>query len=162
MKRAFPVIVLIFALGVVGTPPSQAIFGLSSCEKVKKSVLANEKTINELAISLSKYVGKNLPQNVSDPLLKLQDPKMDVVVRMLKDEFNNPKCFTRTQNLEINARRDAKWSLYTFIPYYRYAIVKSDEKCQGVLQKIEPSDFCLIRWEVKITDAHTITSIYES
>jgi hypothetical protein len=114
MKRAILIsLVLIFA---TLTPPSaQAIFGLSKCEKAKKQLSVIE---NSLITTLASVGGNEIEaQNVGwgffrgerKPFilnqrgiatinkLTLNDP----IPKIWKLAFNNPNCFTRTQNLQV-------------------------------------------------------------
>jgi hypothetical protein len=142
--------------------PAQAIFGLSTCEKVKKQVLAYEGQIDAISDYWRQYKGKTITPSLRTKFDIQSDPKNDVVLKLTKIQFNNPKCFTRTQNEEINARKAATWDFYYFVKFSMDAVLRSAKKCQADIQRILPSSDCLIRYDYKITETYSIPSIYNS
>jgi len=161
MKRLIFSLLLILGISASVTPPAQAIFGLSTCEKVKKQVLSYEGQVNAISDYWRQYKGKNILafRNEFD---KQSDPKNDVVLRLTKIQFNNPNCFTRTQNEEINARKAATWDFFYFVKFSMVPVLRSDKKCQADIQQILPSSDCLIRYDYKITETYSIPTIYKS
>ena len=91
-------------LSLLAAPSANGVFGLSACEKVKKSIIAEEKIGLE---SWKTYRGLALKHN--------QDPKWNVaiaqaIVEVLRsDKFiwqlakKNTKCYTSKQNATIRS-----------------------------------------------------------
>jgi hypothetical protein len=84
--------------------PSQAIFGLSTCEKVKKQILGFEKIEKPMVDDWQNYAGNRIWDYPSESQLTLQKRWTNIVnleVKMYALELNNPKCFTNSQNIYI-------------------------------------------------------------
>lgn len=84
--------------------PAQAIFGLSTCEKVKKKVLAFEKQEKVIAKTWDQYAGKARFDLERSTVAWLQTKWIELVnleVKMYTLEMNNLKCFTNTQQIYI-------------------------------------------------------------
>jgi hypothetical protein len=142
--------------------PAQAVFGLSACEKVKKQVLEYEKQINGIVSYWYAYKGKKIPSSLVSKFNKQVLGGNDVVQQLTKFEYNNPKCFTRTQNEEIQGRKTSDWNMTQFVKYDKDNILRTTKKCQDFWEKLQPSQECLIRTDITITDGFTIPSIYNS
>jgi hypothetical protein len=84
--------------------PAQAIFGLSTCEKVKKKILAFEKDEAVIAKTWDQYAGKSQFNMERSTKAWLQTKWIEIVnleVKMYALEMNNLKCFTNTQQIYI-------------------------------------------------------------
>ena len=93
-------------LGLLGSSltPAHAIFGLSKCEKVKKQILAYEKTEKPMIADWQNYSGEWIAAYSSKSQLEIQKRWTNIVnleVKMYALETNNPKCFTNSQNIYI-------------------------------------------------------------
>ncbi len=161
MKRIVVSAFLVLGMTVPLATPAQAIFGLSTCEKVKKQVLAYEKQINAISDFWQPYIGKALSQTLKNKLEFQQDAKNDVVVKLIRLQFNNPKCFTRSQNEEINARKAYPWNFGHFVNYNIKTVYKYTDECE-LTKNSNWSQNCLIRYDYIIYGTYTIPTIYDS
>jgi exosome complex RNA-binding protein Rrp4 len=148
--------VLVLGLTVSISSPAHAILGLSTCEKVKKRVLSLESELNSQLI----YWNRKISQQADPKLIpKLEAFESANLVRELwKLQYNNPKCFTRTQNIEIKARKNLTTG--DFVLWYVNNIKKNTKKCQSFEQAFEPTPDCIIREELKINKVYSMPSIY--
>jgi hypothetical protein len=142
--------------------PAQAIFGLSTCEKVKKQVLGYESQIDAISDYWRQYKGKNIPKSLVKKFNYQSDPENDVVLKLTKIQFNNPKCFTRTQNEEINARKDRPWNFDHFVWHTSSPVLRNLKECEDILEKISPSTRCLVYYKINIQETYSIPTIYKS
>lgn len=156
MKRLVLSAVLVLGLSVPATTPAQAIFGLSTCEKVKKKVLSLESEINTQIIYWNGKVSRQ-----ADPKLisKLEAyDSANLVGELWKLQYNNPKCFTRTQNIEIKARKNLKTG--DFVVWNVDTIRKNTKKCQSFGQAFTTTPDCVLRKELNIFDVYSLPTIY--
>jgi hypothetical protein len=152
---------LVMGLLASSMAPANAIFGLSKCEKVKKQVESLQKEINANSTFWDSYTGKYIPDSLIPKLLKFEDKSTDPIVMLTKLAYNNPKCFTRTQNEEIEGRKQREYSFETLVYRSKEAILKKTKKCNGIWQKISPTDDCVIKWKYKIEKVYLINNIYD-
>ncbi len=157
MKRALLSCALILGLSVPISNPAHAIFGLSTCEKVKKKVLSLESEIN----SQSAYWYSKQSSNADLKLVpKLQAyDAANLIKELWKLQYNNPKCFTRTQNVEINSRKNL--TTKDFVSWFIQTIRKNTKKCQSVEQLFETTPDCVQKKELRIYGVHSLPSIYD-
>jgi hypothetical protein len=104
MRRIFTSVILVFCLLGSSLTPAQAIFGLSKCEKVKKQILAYEKTEKPMIADWQNYSGEWIWNYSQESQRKIQKRWTNIVnleVKMYSLEINNPKCFTNSQNIYI-------------------------------------------------------------
>jgi hypothetical protein len=153
----------IVILGLLGSSmasvaPASAIFGLSTCEKVKKQVLDFEKKINNSASFWIKYQGKKIPDRLYPDLVAYQ--KEDLVSQMVKLEFNHPQCFTRTQNIEISGRQKANWNYLTFLFYSKSGLIEYSSKCFPRKYQITSEWPCVLKGSLKMQQVFSLQSIY--
>jgi len=110
MKRLSATLVLLMLFSLSSTVPANAIFGLSKCEKVKAE-------ITTLETKMSKYLNNVLGQYhtnniggydrkifvLTDGAVRNIDflTKLNPVPTIWKVSYNNPKCFSNTQQLRI-------------------------------------------------------------
>lgn len=89
MKR-FTVSLILLVLGFSTLPISQsnAIFGLSKCEKVQKQVFSIEKNINSKIVYLKKFEGKVLNGKPLSIYNSIIDSKF--MIELWKIGYNNP------------------------------------------------------------------------
>ena len=161
MKRVLLSAFLVLAMTFPLVTPAQAIFGLSTCEKVKKQVHSYEEQIDARSTYWSKYLNKTIPRSLVPLFDKQRSPENDLLVKLNKLQYNNPQCFTRTQNEQIIARKK-NWDFNDFVEFDRNTVLRQTKECQTIWEKMSPSAECLIRYEYKITETFTIPSIYQS
>jgi len=136
--------------------PADAVFGLSKCEKVKKQVLSLESQINEQSIY---WNGKKSQKADVNLIPKLEAyVAANLVGELWKLEYNNPKCFTRTQNIEINARKNLKPD--DLVVWYASTVRKNTKKCQTWEQALSATPECIIGKELRINGAFSLPTIY--
>ncbi len=117
MKRSLLSCVLVLGLTMPVSSPAHAIFGLSTCEKVKKQILAYEKIEKPLVKEWQNYAGDWIHSYSGESQLKIQQRWINLVnleVKMYTLEINNPKCFTNSQNIYIKNVYPA-WKKYQSI-----------------------------------------------
>lgn len=136
--------------------PANAILGLSTCEKVKKQVLNLEKQINNQSIYWNGKKSQRADLKLI-PQLEAYD-SANMVGELWKLQYNNPKCFTRTQNIEINARRNLNTG--NFVSWYVKKIMKKTKKCQSVEQLFNATPDCIERKELQINSVYSLPTIY--
>ena len=157
MKRNLASAIAVIGLLAASISPANAVFGLSKCEKVKKQVLSLESEINKEII----YWNGRISQQADPKLI----PKLEafesanLVGELWKVQYNNPKCFTRTQNIEIKARKN--WKTGNFVLWYVSNIRKNTKKCQSFEQAFEPTQDCILRKELKINGVYFLPTIYK-
>jgi hypothetical protein len=108
--------VSLFALLCVNAPPAGAIFGIGACEKLKKSILSEEKIGRESWVFYTdswKAHNRDPKWNVflADALAEIH--KSDKIVWSLAAK--NKKCFTPKENAEI--RRQLSFTNKTLNDY---------------------------------------------
>jgi hypothetical protein len=157
MKRKLASAIVVFGLLASSMTPASAVFGLSKCEKVKKQVLSLESELN----AQINYWNRKISQQADPKLI----PKLEafdsanLVGELWKLQYNNPKCFTRTQNIEIKARKNL--STRNFVLWYVSNIRKNTKKCQSFEQAFEPTQDCILRKELKINGVYFLPTIYK-
>jgi hypothetical protein len=117
-------------LSLLNPAPSNAILGLSTCEKVKKQVLQMEKIVNDEIRYWNMRVGQEIVNKMQirgNNFESKNYPK-----RIWKIAYNNQKCFTPSQNLEINRRtsNEGKSNTYYLINFRNDSRGYGDE-CKG-------------------------------
>jgi hypothetical protein len=136
--------------------PANAILGLSKCEKVKKQVLSLESELNKQIVYWS---GKKSQQADVKLIPKLEAfVAANLVGELWKLEYNNPKCFTRTQNIEIKARKN--WQPGNFVSWYVNTVPKNIKKCQTLQQFLTTTPDCILRKELVINAVYSLPTIY--
>jgi hypothetical protein len=125
VKRIILVLLLAIATIVPSVSPASAIFGLGTCEKVSKQILALEKQITNV---FTKGLGYNYEQVVFGNKETLWEPTpatiamvkkviaKDPVPQIWKLATNNPKCFTNTQNMRVAAMKNSTYNDYFMYP----------------------------------------------
>ena len=170
VKKKLISLLIFFAFSFQLTPPANAIFGLSTCEKVKKQILDYENRINAAARKYSAYVA-NVPLTFEKPNVPLRFEKEFIEYRkanwageIVKIAYNNPKCFTRTQRIEINLRKKANWESSYFLTWNKRPIVKKTKACRPddifFVYSLQKGDPCFLRWKLEIIEVYSIPSIY--
>jgi len=157
MKRLLSILLpFILILGfIIPIQPANAIFGLSKCEKVKKEIQKNENQINSDVYYWKLYLGKIIPLSLESKLKKdLASPLLNDIWRT---GFNNPNCFTRSQNLQIKELK--KWSMGLFLQTLVTDVFK-DGKCQEMKYWLKHYDECKIRRGWIITEVLSLPSLY--
>jgi hypothetical protein len=118
--------------------PAHAIFGLSQCEKTKKAISSLEtQTIKLLdgvrgdyyTTNISGYDSKIFILSSSGVASVDSLQKLDPIPKIWKLAFNNPSCFTNTQNLRVTAlgkMRTNDFADYSVGKKYKYS-----DYCKG-------------------------------
>lgn len=170
MKKKLIPFLLLFVFLFQLTPPANAIFGLSTCEKVEKQILDYENRINAAARKYVIYVA-NVPGTFDKPDVPLKFEKEFKKYRkanwageIVKIAYNNPKCFTRTQRVEINLRKKEKWNSSSFLTWNMRPIGKKTKACRPddviFVYSLREGDPCFLRWKLEVSEVYSITSIY--
>jgi hypothetical protein len=156
MKKRLTAGLLVIGLSALSLTPANAIFGLSNCEKVKKQVISLESKINKQSVY---WIGKKSQRADLNliPQLEAYD-SANLVGELWKLEYNNPKCFTRTQNIEINARKNLNTG--DLVSWYIKIVRKNTKKCQSVEQLFSTSKDCILRKELQISEVYSLKTIY--
>ena len=136
--------------------PASAVFGLTKCEKVKKQVLRLESELN----AQINYWNRKISQQADPKLIpKLQAfDSANLVSEVWKVQYNNPKCFTRTQNIEIEARKNL--TTRDLVLWFVNNVNKNTKKCQSFEQAFDPIPECILRKELKINKVYSLPTIY--
>lgn len=145
LKRKVIAVCFVVLISVSMATPSHAIFGLSTCEKVKKQILAQEKRITDL---FTKSLGTNYEQVAFKEKETLWEPTSntlrmvekvianDPVSQIWKIATNNPKCFTNTQNMQIVMMKDQSIMTYIYYPASKRKY-KNTGECKILMETTE-------------------------
>jgi hypothetical protein len=135
MKRKLVSAGVAIGLLVASMAPASAILGLSKCEKVHKEV----KTIEKKFLSDYRGIRANAVDDDGTSVLALTPASIlliatirtnDPIPKIWKIGFNNPKCFTNTQNLQIKSMKNKTISNYfDYTPWNTYS---SSAKCKNL------------------------------
>jgi hypothetical protein len=120
-------------LSLSNTVPAQAIFGLSKCEKVKAEITSLETKISRYLNNVrGDYYTTNI-RGYDDKIFILTASgvrnvdllaKLDPIPTIWKVSYNNPKCFTNTQQLrtkELEKMRTISLASYRNEEKYTYS-----------------------------------------
>ena len=135
-KLASGIVILgLFGSSMASTAPASAVLGLSKCEKVHKEV----KTIESKFLSDYRNIRANPVDDDGTSVLALTPASIvliakirtnDPIPKIWKIGFNNPKCFTNTQNLQIKSMKNKTISNYfDYTPWNTYS---SSAKCKNL------------------------------
>jgi phage FluMu gp28-like protein len=103
--------------------PAHAILGLSTCEKVKKQILAYEKVEKPLVDSWNMKAGDYPYMWSQKAQIAFSEKWVDLVnieMKMYTLEMNNLKCFTNTQKIYIKENYAAWKDFKRIIKFYTY------------------------------------------
>ena len=135
MKTKLATAVVVMGLFASSMAPASAVFGLSKCEKVHKEVKAIEKKF----LSDYRSIRANAVDDDGTSVLALTSESIitiatirtnDPIPKIWKIGFNNPKCFTNTQNLQIKSMKNKTISNYfDYTPWNTYS---SSTKCKNL------------------------------
>jgi hypothetical protein len=130
-RRALLAFFLTISLSIFGLAPSQAVFGLGTCEKIKNEITAIEKKINKEIAYWNSHLNEAMSQQMLSRRENFENQKYPYQV--WKVAYNNPKCFSRTQNIEIERRTgyDAKYNLWGVIAF-RSQSTSYGADCKGL------------------------------
>ncbi len=135
MKRNIAASFLVFGLMALSITPANAVFGLSKCEKVHKEMksiegkfLADYKKIRAYAVddngtsvlSLSKASVAIIEK------LKNQDP----IPKIWKLAFNNPSCFSNSQNIQV--KNLSNKTITNYFDWVSWQVYSSTPKCKSL------------------------------
>lgn len=138
MKRLSAALVLLMFFSLSSTVPANAIFGLSKCEKVKAEITTLEtKMIKYLSNVRGDYYTNNISGYdekifiLSNNGVKNVDllTKLDPIPRIWKVSYNNPKCFSNTQQLRI--KELGKLSTVNMASYRTEKTYTYSKYCEG-------------------------------
>ena len=156
MKKSILVALTMLILFGSSSTPANAVFGLSKCENVKKQVLSIESQINKQSVF---WWGKKSQRADVKLIPQLEAyESTNLIGQLWRVQYNNPKCFTRTQNIEIEVRKNAKPS--DLIKWYVNTVRKKTKKCQSFEQLFSTTPDCVLRKELQINEAYSLPSIY--
>jgi hypothetical protein len=148
MKKLTYGLILSILASILLAAPSNAIFGLSHCEKVLNSLKKIESTFSsqmETIRGTEKMLSD--PNGNVDKRFVLDDSSFNLYLKILnvqpvqaitKLAFNNPQCFTRTQNIEINRRRSANVTTGEYFQVQPFSWFKPTKECTVPLQQNSP------------------------
>ncbi|CAB4977949.1 MAG: hypothetical protein F2925_00790 [Actinobacteria bacterium] len=138
MKRISATLVLLMFFSLSSPVPANAIFGLSKCEKVKAQ-------ITNLETKMSKYLNNvrgdyytNNIRGFDEKIFVLSNngvrnvdllAKLNPIPTIWKVSYNNPKCFSNTQQLrikELGSLNTANLASYKTEKTYTYS-----KYCEG-------------------------------
>ena len=164
--RYFLVLLLVISLNNFATVPAQAVFGLGTCEKIKKEITTLEKKVNAEILYWNSHTGEIMDQEMLSRREAFESKRFPY--QIWKTAYNNPKCFTRTQNIEIKRRTeyDAKYNLWGVITF-RSQSTSYGTDCKGLptytidLGKYGgKSKVCNIPTRLIVQETRTFQSIY--
>jgi hypothetical protein len=114
----------LLASTMASVAPANAIFGLSKCEKVHKEM----KSIENRFLADSKKIRAYPIKDGTVDVLVLTPKSVNLIQQIVNDDpipriwkigFNNPKCFTNTQNIQIkNIGNGVVTNYFYFEPFY--------------------------------------------
>lgn len=149
MRRTLASILVVVGLLGSSLTPAHAIFGLSKCEKVKKEMLALEKQILDVHAkglgNLYKQVVFRMPSDIWEPDAKTvkmfkRVVNNDPIPKIWKLATNNPKCFTNTQNMQIEKMKNS-----TYGDYFNYPVsvdkYKNTSECINLMENSNNLDY---------------------
>lgn len=129
LKSLF-ILFLTMGLNVHGLAHAKAVFGLGTCERVKKQITQNEKVIYKELRFWNSRVGTEIGSNLKNRLYKFEEK--NYAKRIWKTALNNKKCFTPTQILEIDRRTNFEGTSENwFLIKLNFRSVGSGEECIG-------------------------------
>lgn len=156
MKKVICFVFFSLVFGLITSPSGNAVFGLSKCEKIKKDVLSKENQLSNEISFFSANKSKDAAFSLKDKLTDFDSKNL--VGQIWKLAYNNPKCFTRTQNLEIEKRKG--WNTSTFVYWQVNTTNKKTSKCQDLWELLSPSDSCILKKSLEIRETYKYLSIY--
>ena len=146
MKRFSATLVLLMFFSLSSTVPANAIFGLSKCEKVKAQ-------ITTLETKMSKYLNNVLGDYYTNNIRGFDEKifvltasgaknvdllaKLNPIPTIWKVSYNNPKCFSNTQQLrikELAKLTTLNIASYKIEPKYTYS-----KYCEGAGSWVFPN-----------------------
>lgn len=110
MKRLSATLVLLMFFSLSSTVPANAIFGLSKCEKVKAQITTLETKMSKYLNNVRGDYYTNNIRGYDEKRFILTTSgarnidllaKLDPIPTIWKVAYNNPKCFSNTQQLRI-------------------------------------------------------------
>lgn len=127
MKRTLASVLLVMGLLASPIAPANAVLGFSKCEKAHKEVKAIETKFlrdyrsiraNPVADDGTSVLALTSASLVVISTIRTNDP----IPKIWKIGFNNPKCFTNTQNLQIKSMKNKTISNYfDYTPWNTYS-----------------------------------------
>ena len=143
----------VFILGLLAStmPPTHAIFGWSKCEKVHKQVKALDNRFisgwNSIrSTEVDSYPWPAMVLTASSIALIEKIRANDPIPKIWKIGYNNPKCFTNSQYLQIKTMKNKTMSSY--FDYNPVEIYSRSAKCvklykQGKQYDQEATENCI-------------------
>ena len=137
---------------------SHAIFGLSKCEKIKKEINSLETTVKKHISFWEKYSMNELNKAQERKFKKFVSTGNIDLRNIFKLSYNNPKCFTNTQNVRIAETQKETINDYVgFTSYY----TSVNTSIQGCPSKDIADYFKCLKVSYFIFDTYQYRSIYE-
>ena len=158
-SRVLPFLLAVTLISLITpTPSSEAIFGLSKCEKIKKEIIYLE-TYLKKQISLWDKYSMNELNKTQEKKFKQFVLRGNIDLRSIfKLSYNNPKCFTNTQNLRIAETQKETISNYISFISNNTSVNTSIQGCPSK----DPADyFKCLKVSYFIGETRQYKSIYE-
>ena len=146
MKKLQIYLTFVLFFSILSQVPANAVFGLSKCEKVKKELLSLENSTLKYQRNIR---GNNYTNNISgydEKIFILTDDgirnvdllnKLNPIPVIWKLAYNNPKCFTNTQNLRVQEL--GKLTTEDFASYKSAKKYQYTDYCKGAGSYFTPN-----------------------
>ena len=134
---------------------SNAVFGLSKCEKFKKQLIALETQFNTMTSRLNSYQGKILTGKIKTDYENFRNS--DLLQQMYKSSYNNNKCLTNTQNDYVKLLKNYSTAQFVEIDIGEY--FKNTAYCKKSLNMLKPE--CVNHADDKIAKAYLLPSLFD-
>ena len=155
LKKSVALILVSLVLNTLSAPSSSAIFGLSKCEKVKKEILSTENKINSFIRNIRFIENDVVSEKTAYRITQFQ--KNSYIKDIWKISFNNPKCFTNSQKLQIE--KLPKLSLSGYINFYDYGKHVQEGICKDV-EFYFIAERCIKEHKYTVTNYFLYESLY--
>jgi hypothetical protein len=166
MKRFSALLAFLLFFSLNSVAPAHAIFGLSKCEKTKAQITSLE---NKMSKYLNNVRGDYYTNNIKgydDKIFILTDAgvrnidllaKLNPIPTIWKASYNNPKCFSNTQQLRIKELE--KLTTLNFASYKIEQKYTYSKYCEGAGSWVFPNKKKVA--ECFISDVKVISSYME-
>ena len=157
-------------MGLLVAPmtPASAVLGFSKCEKVQKEM----RTIESQFFTEYKKIRAYPVKNSEDYVLELSPQSLKLIEKIKNNDpipkiwklgFNNPKCFSNTQKIQIKSLRNK--TITNFFDWTLTSIWSNDPKCKtlysnGKRYEQRTNDLCFKSNVYKWTPIAEYKSIY--
>lgn len=113
--KVFSFSISLCLLSLLPISESQALFGFSKCEKIKKEIVIKEKNISNYIAYLRTNVGSHIViySKKGIRIFEASQSERKEIYEVWKIATNNPKCFTNTQQMAISD--ESKWLKKSYV-----------------------------------------------